>query len=140
MKTQSGPDQQTLYQCTVVSIDDSTMAVKAFYNPSKIKMNKEVPWAGHSTAHGHAQVLEFTGAKNQTLSVDLFFDRYEAREDVSTYISTLVEMTEATIQVSAEEKALRSQVNNNSKDSKAHRPHFVMLVWGDMPAFKSHRW
>lgn len=115
-----------LRQCTVVGIDKPGQYVQAFYNPAKIKIGKKVPWQGHASAQSDAEVLEFTGSKNRTLSVDLFFDGYEKQEDVSQHVGDLVEMTLATIPASGK----------GGKDGKAHRPHFVMLVWGDMPVFK----
>lgn len=123
---------QSFRKCTLVSADIPSVSVTATYNPNKISIKKSVPWQAHPSAGSSAEALEYTSGKNQTLSVELFFDGVEVPSgnpiDIQKEIDKLLQLTLPEIDDKTQEQL--------SKGKNTNRPHFVLLVWGDMPSFK----
>lgn len=123
-------------KCTIVSLDEpKNHQIEALYNPSKIKIGKSIPWNRHASSGGDAEMLEFTSGKNRSLSLELFFDSFEAGlepnkageigKDVhKEYVAKLEALTEPTIKVKGKE------------GKEATRPHFIIVVWGEFPPFR----
>jgi len=81
-------------KCIVRNID-MNVDVVAHFNPKELSIDKEVPWNEHKSTKSNLPVLEFTDAKPKLLSVELFFDTYESREDVyEKYVKLLEGCTE----------------------------------------------
>lgn len=118
---------QPLSKCTIINLDNPSHQVRALYNPSKVKVSKQVPWQKHAAAKSDTEMLEFTTAKNQTLSLELFFDGFEQGVNVyTTHIEPLMAMT----------KADKYTTKGDGGDYEVLRPPFVMVVWGKFPPFK----
>ena len=122
-------------KCTIVSLDKPKEQIEALYNPSKIKVGKSIPWNRHPSAGSNTEMLEFTSAKNRTLSLELFFDGFETglepnkAGEVGTdvhqeYVAKLLALTEPTIKVKGKE------------GKEATRPPFIIVVWGEFPPFR----
>jgi hypothetical protein len=102
-------------RCTLTNLDKPNDKVVAYYNPKEITIEKKVPWNKHKKSKGDAPTLEFTNAEPETLSLELFFDCYETKQDVyETYVKGLRAMTLIDEAASGEKK----------------RPPQVMLSWG----------
>ncbi len=102
-------------RCTLTNLDKPNDKVVAYYNPKEISIEKKVPWSKHKKSKGDAPTLEFTNAEPETLSVELFFDCYESKQDVyETYVKGLRAMT---------------LIDTNATGVKK-RPPQVMLSWG----------
>lgn len=112
------------HNCTIVNLDEPGKRIEALYNPSKIKITKSVPWNRHGNAGSDAEMLEFTCAKNRTLSLELFFDGHELGVDVDrTWIEPLLGLT------LAGKRAAK-------KGNTLTRPPFVIVTWGRFAPFK----
>ena len=115
-------------KCTVVSLEDPDVRIKAQFNPAKIKKARKVPWSRHPSRGSNAEMLEFTAAKNKTLTVELFFDSYESKTSVEDKgVAELMKLTEV--------EDLETQTEEHGKQTY-RRPPFVMIVWGRFPPFK----
>ena len=63
---------------TIVTVDGPSIMVTAQYNPKEIGIDKSVPWNKHKNPKGDIPMLEFTNAENRSMSLELFFDKFEA--------------------------------------------------------------
>ena len=66
------------------------------FNPTELKLDKSANWPKVATAGRDTARSVFTHGDAYTLTVDLFFDTYEKREDVRDYTDKIVEL--ATVQ------------------------------------------
>jgi hypothetical protein len=101
---------------TIQSVDPMGDPITANFNPKEIQITKKVPWEKSKSSKGDMPALEFTAAEAETMSVELFFDTYETKEDVyETYIVGL--------------RAL-CLVNEGATGEKK-RPPLVVVAWGN---------
>lgn len=116
-----------MQKCTVVNLDapnTPTSQIPGYFNPKQIKIGKSIPWSGHPSKSNDYEMLEFTCGKNQTMTVELFFDGYEQGINVQQcFVFPLIELT-------------RPTVKDTSGKGGAKRPPFVMIVWGKFFPFK----
>lgn len=78
---------------TIVTIDGPTIEVTAQYNPKEVGLDKSVPWNKHKNPKGDIPMLEFTNAENRSMSLELFFDKFEQAGTVQPEIEKLTKMT-----------------------------------------------
>lgn len=110
-------------KCTIVSIDSPKIQVEAQYNPKEVSIDKSVPWNKHKNPKGDVPMLEFTNAENRTLSLELFFDAYEAKG--GSVVGLVEQLTAMTM--------IRAGV---SADKDKHPPR-VIVSWGsNFPPFR----
>lgn len=107
-----------LTKCLIKNLDDSSQ-VEAYFNPTEIKVDKQVPWQKHKSSKGDAPTLEFTDAEPKTLTVELLFDTFETKKDV--YKEYVKKLEKYTLIV----------------DDQKKRPPMCLFVWGAaFPQFK----
>ena len=63
--------------------------VPVLFNPNRISWQKQVPWDVVPRADSNVAVTQFTHGQPSTLSLDLFFDTYASRQDVSHHTSKI---------------------------------------------------
>ena len=81
------------------------------FNPKEYSVQKSVQWEPHKAPGLDTPEQEFTSGNPAVLSVELFFDTYEAKKDVRTDHTEKI-MTLALV------------------DADKHRPPLVMFSWG----------
>jgi nucleoid-associated protein YgaU len=91
--------------------------VVALFNPNQITVQKTVNWRRVPTAERDVPAAQFTHGDAATLSMDLFFDTYEAGTDVREYTRKIADLT--TIE----------------QHGSIHRPPICQLSWGQFGVF-----
>jgi len=116
---------------TLFSLDGSKPQVEAQYNPKEFQIERTIPWTEHKHVNGAspkqkgqnandrgALSLEFTGNQPRSITVELLFDGYESGTSVQPQIDTLESMAQP--------------IDPSSTTEKKKRPHFLVLLWGEM--------
>lgn len=91
--------------------------IEALFNPNQISMSKSVNWRLVPTAERDVPAAQFTYGEPTALTMDLFFDTFEAGTDVRTYTQKIVALT--TIE----------------QHGNIHRPPICQLSWGQFGVF-----
>jgi hypothetical protein len=97
---------------TIASLDDELVGVSAQYNPKELQYDRPVSW--------HAKQgddMQFAGTQGRSLTVELFFDGFEAHRSVAPWCAVL--------------EKLATVIDPDSRDLDLHRPHYCMAIWGD---------
>src|SRR6476620_9865691 len=68
---------------TKLQFDRSCDKIEAQYNPSKLGLVRSVSWQNQGAANKDNPEMQFTGAEPTTLTIDLFFDTYDSKENES---------------------------------------------------------
>src|SRR3954470_9944167 len=79
------------------------------FNPTQYSIEDASKWQEQEVA-GHPGELHYTGGDRKKLTMDLFFDSYEARKDVRLYTSKIADLL----------------IRHREK----HRPPVVTITWG----------
>lgn len=109
----------TLSKCVLLN-KDTNKKFHALFNPKEISWDKAIPWAQHRHDKTDHPLMEFTGAKAEKLSVELFFDTYESKKNV---FSEHIEELQSLVRV--------------AKFGNQLRPPVVVFIWGnEFPRFK----
>lgn len=98
----------------IASLDGPLTYVYAQYYPKEISIDKSIPWNKHRHAKGNIPALEFTSAENRTMSLELFFDRFEDNASVSKDVDALIKLT---------------MINESAKNESEKHPPRVMVVF-----------
>ena len=86
-------------------------ALDVLFNPKEYSVQKSVQWEPHKAPGLDSPEQQFTSGNPAVLSVELFFDTYETKEDVKA------KFTDALLAMA-------------SVDASLHRPPMVMFTWG----------
>jgi nucleoid-associated protein YgaU len=86
--------------------------ITALFNPNQITIDKSTQWRRKPKADSDTGEAQFTYGEPATLSLDLFFDTYEARTDVRDHTKEIFHLT--TVQ----------------EHGNLHRPPLCKLEWG----------
>lgn len=89
---------------------DQNESFDVLFNPREYTVRKGTHWEQHRSPGSDAPPLEFTSGSSSTLAMELFFDTWEAGEDVREYSSRVLAL--ATV------------------DPKLGRPPRVLFSWG----------
>jgi nucleoid-associated protein YgaU len=89
-----------------------TRRITALFNPSQITIQKHVNWREAPAQQRDVPVSQHTHADPATLTMDLFFDTYEAGTDVRQYTNQVLSL--ATVE----------------HHGNLHRPPVCRLMWG----------
>jgi len=111
--------------CTIVNINDPSDKVTAQFRPKEISIDRNVNWSKHENPNGNSSMLEFTGANNPTLSVELFFDSFQP----------LVKSPPIKIMDQIRRLESMTMIPEKAKGSDRHPPQ-VMFTWQAGPPFK----
>jgi len=107
---------ETLEKLTVRN-EDNGEEFSVLFNPTEYTIEDASEWSDQDKM-GQKPELHYTGGARKKLSMELFFDTYEARSDVREYTSKIAGLL----------------VFNQ----EVHRPPKVTLGWGDAPPGGSH--
>ena len=90
---------------------DKNVTIDVLFNPKEYSIQKSVQWEPHKAPGLDLPEQQFTSGNPAVLTVELFFDTYETKEDVKKkHTDALLKL--ATVDVSL------------------HRPPLVMFQWG----------
>jgi len=116
---------------SIGSKDDPGITVHAQYNPATVEFSQTVPWKkpDATTQEGKAKgkpakkdanymALEFTGAEGRSVSVELLFDAFEAKD--KTTVGKAV----------ADLETLATVRKPGSQKDDERRPHHCVVIWG----------
>ncbi len=78
---------------------ESNERIEFLYNPTEYSISKSISWDAVAMVGFDVPPTEFQGAKPSTISLDLFFDTYEADQDVrTTYTDKVFALTKISAQ------------------------------------------
>ncbi|MDZ4722105.1 MAG: LysM peptidoglycan-binding domain-containing protein [Roseiflexaceae bacterium] len=100
--------------------------IKCMFNPKEYSLSKQATWKEGETTAQNVPQLEFSGGKSQILTMQLFFDTYEAKgnKDVRLHTNKILEL------LMVEEKV------KDRKNQKGHPPR-VLFSWGSTWTFEA---
>ncbi len=99
----------TLEKAKLINVDTND-SMDVLFNPKEYSIQKSVQWEPHKAPGLDTPEQEFTSGNPAVLSVELFFDTYEAKTDVHEHT----------------DKVMALALVNADK----HRPPLVMFQWG----------
>ena len=106
----------------ITSVDGPKITVATQYNPKEIGIDKAVPWQKKPNSKGNTPELEFTSADGRSLSVELFFDTFEAGTNVhDKHVANLMK--------------LAMVIKEGGTDESQMRPPLLSITWGGLPKF-----
>ncbi len=85
---------------------------EVLFNPNQISIQKATKWELTPTAERDAPTSQFTYGEPATLSMELFFDTYEAQRDVRAHTDQIYHLTTV------------------EQHGDLHRPPLCRLAWG----------
>lgn len=91
--------------------------IAALFNPNLLTIQKTVNWHEAPGAERDVPASQFTHGNPATLTMDLFFDTYEAGTDVRQHTQKIASLTTV------------------EEHGKIHRPPICQLVWGQAGVF-----
>jgi nucleoid-associated protein YgaU len=92
-------------------------AIVALFNPNQIAVQKTANWRLVPTAERDVPRSQFTHGEPAVLTMDLFFDTYEARADVRVHTLPIFHLTTV------------------ERHGDIHRPPVCQLAWGQFGVF-----
>lgn len=96
-----------------------TNEVSLLFNPNKLAFTKNANWATAPLPQRNTAPAQFTHGEPANLTLELFFDGYEAGTDVSLQMKPLFVLTEV--------------------QGDLHRPPLCRLIWGQY-RFEDYTW
>jgi hypothetical protein len=106
------PDS-SLNKLTIKNLDNND-EFKVLFNPTEYTFEDSSKWQ-EQQGNGRGPELQYTGGERRRLSMELFYDTYEDKEDVRLYTGKLQELLVVT--------------TDDRKNGK--RPSVVELSWGE---------
>ena len=130
----TGKRPQPTYQpatekISIVSLDDSDLGVTAQYNPKELGITKTIQWNDTKATDNQAVQdrkpaagpdHEFTGGGARSMTIELFFDRYEVQGDKS----------QIPIEQLMDDLNKMASITDPTGKPKDRRPHYCLVVWG----------
>lgn len=99
-----------LEKAKIINVDKNE-TIDVLFNPKEYSIQKSVQWEPHKAPGLDLPEQQFTSGNPAVLTVELFFDTYETKDDVKgKYTDKLLKL--ATV------------------DETIHRPPLVMFTWG----------
>jgi nucleoid-associated protein YgaU len=96
---------------------DADNPIVALFNPNQLSVQKTVNWRDQPASQRDTSESQHTHGEPATLSLDLFFDTYEAGTDVTTYTKKIFHLSTV------------------EEHGDKHRPPVCQLVWGKFGVF-----
>ena len=101
---------------SILSVENPSGSVTAIYNPKDISFTKTVDWSPDNQGLAtDFPALQFTKGNAIEVSAELYFDKYEEKQDVRGDIQTLISFC----------------LRHEQKNPRDIRPPKVKLKWGD---------
>jgi len=113
---------QTLAKATIKNLDTDE-EVECIFRPKEYTLKKTNKWVTKEVTGQNVPAVEFSGGESQALTMELFFDTYEADKDVRDYTKKIWKMMEI------DEK----QAGQGNKG----RPPHVEFRWGKAWSFRA---
>jgi Contractile injection system tube protein len=99
-----------LEKAKIINVDKND-TIDVLFNPKEYSIQKSVQWEPHKAPGLDLPEQQFTSGNPSVLTVELFFDTYEDKEDVKKkHTDPLLKLT--------------------TVDASLHRPPIVMFQWG----------
>ena len=105
---------------SVMSFSDAH-AIQAMFNPNKLTVSRSTKWDDQQTPKRDNPEMQFTGADPSTLSIDLFFDTYDTRNEKKQSVRDFTDKLRGLTTV--------------EKHGDKHRPPVCQLSWGEHQVF-----
>jgi hypothetical protein len=100
-----------LVKAQLMTVDGNKKTVDALFNPKEYSIQKSVQWEPHKAPGLDLPEQQFTSGNPAVLTVELFFDTYETKDDVKAkFTDDLLSMA--------------------AIDETIHRPPMVLFSWG----------
>jgi len=96
----------------VITNLDTNNDIEVLFNPKEYVIEKKTPWAEQNVFGMDSPPVQFTIGERKRLSMELFFDTSEEKNDVRSYTSKMEEL----MMVNAQE----------------HRPPLLRFSWGSL--------
>jgi hypothetical protein len=116
------PVSSSLVKGSLESIEGETLRLEFLFNPTKYSVSKQNTWNPRENVGADVAPLEFGGGQPKSLTMELFFDTYEAGTDVREYTGIL-------------ERMMQISEDLRSGESDRGRPPYCRLCWGRMFSF-----
>ena len=101
-----------LAKAIIKGMEGSKVSIEVQFNPKELQIDKSVSWTPKS-AHDENPTQEFKEPQSSSLSCTLYFDGYEAKQDVyKKYVSTLEQLV--------------------TMEQGLGRPSLALFVWGTL--------
>jgi nucleoid-associated protein YgaU len=98
-----------LEKITILNTDTATN-IRALFNPKEYTISKTTSWATYDEQGKDFADAHFTVGGRRELSLELFFDTYESKQNVKDYVKSI-------------EKLMLIDVEQ-------HRPPILLITWG----------
>ena len=109
----------------VVDGEVSVTELRFMFNPTEYTVSKSAKWTRPTTSSAKSATKpEFGGANPQAVSMEIFFDDFEAKGDVAARVQTLLDWTKPT---------------TVSVNKKQPSPPILVFEWGSNPALAGFR-
>ena len=102
---------------------DTGDRIDILFNPKEYKIAKSNAWQKSKTSGGNVPAMSFQNGNPATLTLQLFFDTYEKKEDVRKHTKKIADLMMVNIKEGGRSKKLR--------------PPYVKFHWGQNWTFKS---
>src|SRR3954470_18745818 len=102
---------------------DTGDRIDVLFNPKEYKISKANAWQKSKTSGGNVPAMSFQNGNPASLTVQLFFDTYEKKEDVRKHTNKIAELMAVKIKEGGTSKKLR--------------PPYVKFHWGLNWTFKA---
>lgn len=102
---------------------DTGDRIDVLFNPKEYKIAKSNAWQKSKTSGGNVPAMSFQNGNPASLTVQLFFDTYEKKEDVRKHTDKIAALMEVKIKEGGKSKKLR--------------PPYVKFHWGLNWTFKA---
>ena len=86
---------------------DTGDRIEVLFNPKEYKISKSNAWQKSKTSGGNVPAMSFQNGNPASMTVQLFFDTYEKKEDVRKYTNKIAELMAVKIKEGGKSKKLR---------------------------------
>jgi len=100
---------------------DTGDRIDVLFNPKEYKISKSNSYQAAKTSGGNVPKMTFANGQPASMTVQLFFDTYEAKKDVHQYTDKIAALMEV-------------KIKDEGKGKKLRPPH-VKFHWGDSWTF-----
>jgi nucleoid-associated protein YgaU len=94
----------------IITNVDTKERIKALFNPKEYTISKQVSWNAQDQKGLDIPEVQFDKGNQRVLSMELFFDTYENKENVKEYVKKIEDLTLINVE--------------------KHRPPIVLVSWG----------
>ena len=104
--------------------DDTSVVVPFLFNPKELTIEKTNQYSEINIPGLPYSIFQFVKGGARTLTMDLFFDTYEQKEDVRVYTDKITGWDSGSLSKESPQKGLMDI------DSGLHTPPVCLFIWG----------